>query len=224
MINIFIGYDSIETGTYHVLANSIQRHSSMPVSITPVSLSNLEGILTREKHPMQSNEFAFSRFLVPWMMNYEGWAIFMDCDMIVTTDIAKLWAQRDDRFSVKVVHHNHVPEETTKYLGTMQTKYSRKNWSSVMLINCAKWKSITPDYVNTVNGLDLHQFKFLEDKEIGYLPKQWNHLVGFDEYNPKKPSNIHYTIGGPYFDEYHNCDYHSAWFKEQTLMNYIKKK
>lgn len=165
MVRVFIGHDPVEVGAYHVLANSIQRHSSMPVSITPVSLTNLEGILTRERHPLQSNEFSFSRFLVPYMMNYEGWAIFVDCDQLFTTDIAKLWAHRDDRFAVKVVHHNHVPEETTKYLGTTQTKYSRKNWSSVMLINCAKWKEVTPEYVNTADGLDLHQFKFLKTKK-----------------------------------------------------------
>ena len=222
MIRIFIGYDPVEAGTYHVLTHSIHRHSSMPVNITPVSLKNLEGILTRDKHPMQSNDFAFSRFLVPWMCNYEGWAIFMDCDMLVTTDIAKLWAHRDERFAVKVVHHNHIPLETTKYLGNKQTTYSRKNWSSVMLINCAKWKQITPEYVNTEDGLDLHQFKFLKDSEVGYLPKQWNHLVGFDKHAPKLPNNIHYTTGGPYFKEYNNCDYHSEWFNEDTLSRYIK--
>lgn len=225
MIKIFIGYDPVESVTYHTLAHSIERHSSMPVSITPVSLKNLEGILTRDRHPLQSNDFSFSRFLVPWMCNYEGWAIFMDCDMLVTTDISKLWAQRDDRFAIKVVHHNHVPEETVKYLGNTQTKYSRKNWSSVMLMNCGhkKMKLLTPDYINQADGLHLHQFRFLEDSEIGYLPKQWNHLVGYDEHKPKAPSNIHYTIGGPYFDEYRNCDYHSEWWAEHKMMNYVRQ-
>lgn len=225
MIKVFIGHDPVEVGTYHVLANSIQRHSSMPVSITPVSLKNLEGIITRERHPMQSNEFAFSRFLVPYMTNYEGWAIFMDCDMLVTTDIAKLWAHRDDKFAVKVVHHTHIPEETVKYLGNKQTQYSRKNWSSVMLINCGhpKMRLLTPEFINTADGLFLHQFRFLEDEEIGYLPKQWNFLVGFDEKTPKPPSNIHYTTGGPYWPKYANCDYHSEWFREESLSRFIKK-
>ena len=127
MLRWFIGYDPVETGTYHVMSNSLMRHSSMPISITPVSLNNLEGILTRERHPLQSNEFAFSRFLVPWMCNFEGWAVFSDCDMIVKDDPAKLWALRDEKFAVKVVKHNHVPKEDVKYLGTTQTKYQRKN-------------------------------------------------------------------------------------------------
>lgn len=225
MIRWFIGYDPVETGTYHVMSNSLMRHSSMPISITPVSLKNLEGILTRDRHPLQSNDFAFSRFLVPWMCNYEGWAIFSDCDMIVKDDPAKLWALRDEKFAVKVVHHNHIPLEEVKYLGTTQTRYERKNWSSVVIWNCShpSVRGLTPDFVNTADGLHLHQFRFLKDEEIGYLPKTWNHLVGFDPIN-EQSKLIHWTTGGPYFDEYKNCDYHSDWFKEDSLARMIMQK
>lgn len=225
MIRWFIGYDAVETGTYHVMSNSLMRHSSMPISITPVSLKNLEGILTRERHPLQSNDFAFSRFLVPWMCNYEGWAVFSDCDMIVKDDPAKLWALRDEKFAVKVVHHNHIPLEEVKYLGTTQTRYERKNWSSVVIWNCShpSVRGLTPDFVNTADGLHLHQFRFLKDEEIGYLPKTWNHLVGFDPFN-EQSKLIHWTTGGPYFDEYKNCDYHSDWFKEESLAKMIAQK
>jgi len=221
MIRIFIGYDPVEAGTLYPLIHSIHRHSSMPVSITPVSLANLDGILTRDRHPMQSNDFAFSRFLVPWMCDFKGHAIFMDCDMIVRDDIAKLWAHRDDK-AVKVVHHNHIPPEDTKYLGNVQTKYSRKNWSSVMLFNNEKCKLLTPEYVNAADGLFLHQFKWLPDEEIGYLPKTWNHLVDYDKHN-HNAKLVHYTTGGPYFDEYKNCDYHQDWFTEDTLSRVIKQ-
>jgi lipopolysaccharide biosynthesis glycosyltransferase len=222
MIRWFIGHDPVETGTYHVMSNSLMRHSSMPISITPVSLKNLEGILTRERHPLQSNDFAFSRFLVPWMCNFEGWAVFSDCDMIVKDDPAKLWALRDDRFAVKVVKHNHIPSEEVKYLGTTQTKYPRKNWSSVVLWNCShpSVRCLDPSFVNTADGLHLHQFRFLQDGEIGDLPKTWNHLVGYDEYNHNSKL-IHYTTGGPYFKEYANCDYHSDWFTEEALSKMI---
>lgn len=222
MIKWFVGLDPVEVGTYHVMSNSLIRHSSMPISITPVSLKNLEGVLIREKHPLQSNEFAFSRFLVPWMCNYRGWAIFTDCDMIVKDDPAKLWALRDDEFAVKVVKHNHVPVEEEKYLGNTQTKYQRKNWSSVMLMNCGHpgMRSLTPDFVNTADGLYLHQFRFLENNEIGDLPKTWNHLVGYDTYN-HSAKLIHYTTGGPYFEEYKNCDYHQDWGKEEGLSRII---
>jgi len=219
MIRIFIGFDPVESATFHVLSNSIRRHSSMPVSITPVALNNLDGILTRERHPLQSNEFSFSRFLVPWMCDFEGYAIFMDCDMLLKDDIAKLWAHRDDH-AVKCVHHTHNPEETEKYLGNVQTKYSRKNWSSVMLFNNAKCKVLTPEYVNTADGLDLHQFRWLEDSEIGYLPNVWNHLVGYQEYN-HNAKNIHWTTGGPWFPEYASVDYHSDWWTEKALSEFI---
>ena len=220
MVRVFIGYDPVEAGTFYTLAHSIHTRSSMPVSITPVSLKNLEGILTRDRNPLQSNDFSFSRFLVPWMCNYEGWAIFLDCDQLFKDDIAKLWAQRDHH-SIKVVKHRHIPVEEKKYLGNVQTKYSRKNWSSVMLMNCEKCQILTPEFVNEADGLHLHQFRWLEDNEIGELPKQWNHLVGYDKYNPDV-SNIHYTTGGPYFKSYRNCDYNIDWFNEKEKMNFIK--
>lgn len=221
MIRWFIGHDPVEAGTYHVMSNSLMRHSSMPVSITPVSLKSLEGILTRDRHPLQSNDFAFSRFLVPWMCNFEGWAVFSDCDMIVLDDPAKLWALRDDRYAVKVVHHTHIPVESVKYLGTTQTQYSRKNWSSVVLWNCGHPANriLTPENINLADGLDLHQFRFLPDELIGYLPKQWNYLVGYDKSNDAKL--VHYTTGGPYFEEYRNCDYHLDWWKEKSLAETI---
>ncbi len=219
MIRIFIGYDPVEAGTLYPLIHSIHRNSSMPVSITPVSLKNLRGIFTRERHPLQSNDFSFTRFLVPWMCDYKGYAIFMDCDMILKDDIAKLWAHRDEK-AVRVVKHNHIPPEDTKYLGNVQTKYARKNWSSVILFNNEKCKALTLDYVHNADGLDLHQFRWLEDEEIGELPRQWNHLVGYDKFDPQV-SNIHYTTGGPYFEEYKNCDYHQEWHLENSLSRTI---
>jgi len=221
MIRIFIGYDPVEAGTIYPLIHSIHSRSSMPVSITPVSLKNLEGILTRDRHPMQSNEFAFSRWLVPWMCDFKGHAIFMDCDMLVLDDIAKLWARRNDQ-AVQVVHHKHVPQEEVKYLGNAQTKYERKNWSSVMLFNNSKCRMLTPDYINEADGLFLHQLRWLPDSEIGYLPKEWNHLVDYDKYN-KDAKLIHYTTGGPYFKEYKNCDYHQEWHAEDFLSRFIKQ-
>lgn len=210
----------MEAGSFPVLSASIRHHASMPVSITPVSLNSLEGIFTRERSPLQSSDFSLSRFMVPWMCNYEGWAIWMDCDMLVRDDISKLWAWRNDSFSMMCVHHTHIPKEETKYLDNIQSKYERKNWSSVMLFNNSRCKTLTPEYVNTASGLDLHQFKWLKDNEIGYLPKTWNHLVGYDKYDPQAKC-VHFTIGGPYFKEYANCDYHQDWWKEKSLSEVI---
>ena len=217
-IRIFIGYDSREAVAFDVLAHSIQRHASQPVSITPIRLDQLEGIFRRERNPLQSTEFSFSRFLAPYLCGYQGWAVFMDCDMLVRGDIARLWALRDERYAVQVVKHVHVPREEVKFLGAVQTKYEKKNWSSVMLMNCARCTALTPEYVNTATGLQLHQFKWLEsDQLIGAIPAEWNHLVGFDPPRPDA-SLVHYTIGGPYFEEYADCEYSGEWKREYELM------
>ena len=218
MIRVFVGYDDREAVAFSVLSHSIHRHASVPVAIAPVRLSELEGVYKRERNPLQSTDFSFSRFLTPWLCDYQGWAIFMDCDMLVRDDFAKLWALRDDRYAVQVVQHVHVPKEETKFLGAVQTKYQKKNWSSVMLMNCAKCRALTPEYVNTATGLELHQFKWLSDDAlIGSLPREWNHLVGYDAPN-SNASIVHYTIGGPYFDEYRDCEYAGEWFAERDRM------
>jgi hypothetical protein len=220
MIRIFIGFDPRETVAFHVLSQSIHARSSEPVSIAPLMLSQLDDLMTRERNPLQSTDFSFSRFLTPHLCGFEGWSLFMDCDMLVLDDIAKLWALRDDKYAVMCVKHDHVPEEDTKFLGAPQTKYEKKNWSSVMLFNNAKCTALTPEYVNTASGLDLHRFNWLgDDNLIGEIPHGWNQLVGYDESIPvEQVSNLHYTIGGPYFDDFVDTDYASEWFTEKDAM------
>ena len=218
MIKIFIGFDSKEKIAYHVLSQSILRNATRPVSITPLHLPNIKYEFSRERSKIESTEFSFSRFIVPHLMNYKGWALFMDCDMLMKTDISKLWVLRDDRYAVQVCKHDYTPKTDKKFLGQVQTKYQKKNWSSFMLMNCDKCTSLTPDYVNTASGLQLHQFKWLDDEKlIGDLPLEWNWLVG--EYEHKEDvNNVHYTKGGPYFKNYEDCDYASDWFNEYTGM------
>ena len=220
MIRVLIGFDTVETVSYYVLSHSIQARCSEPVSITPLMLTQLSGLMTRERHNLQSTEFSFSRFLVPHLCDYQGWALFMDCDMLVLDDMADLWKLRDDNFAVQVVKHDHVPKETTKFLGKPQSKYEKKNWSSVMLFNNEKCKALTPDFVNTATGLELHRYQWLDgDHLIGDIPHRWNHLVGYDETVPVgEVSNLHYTIGGPYFDYYKDTDYAAEWFAEKDAM------
>ena len=138
MIRVFIGYDDREAIAYNVLSHSIQRLASEPVSIAPLRLSQLKGILTRGRHPLQSSDFSFSRFLTPYLSGYEGWSVFMDCDMVMLDDIAGLYGLRDERYAVMVVKHVLVPKETVKFLGEPHSKYEKKNWSSVMLFNNAR--------------------------------------------------------------------------------------
>ena len=176
MINIFIGYDHREAIAYHVCANSIIRHSSKPISITPLALKNMQDY--QETHTDGSNQFIYSRFLVPHLMEYKGWAIFMDGDMLVRDDIEKLWALRDDSKAVMVVKHDYKTKMTEKYLGAKNENYPRKNWSSVILWNCghAANKVVTPEFIETATGAQLHRFTWLADELVGELPKVWNWL------------------------------------------------
>jgi hypothetical protein len=218
MIRIFIGFDPRETLAWHVLTHSILARSSVPVSFTPLALSNLQGLMWREKNPLQSTEFSFSRFLTPYLSGFHGWSLFMDCDMLIREDISKLWELRDDKYAVMCVKHNHVTEATTKFLSEPQTPYEKKNWSSLILFNNSRCTALTPDYVNTATGLQLHQFKWLSgDQEIGEVPGTWNHLVGCSKPNPEA-LNVHHTLGGPYFHEYKDAEHSDTWFAEKQAM------
>ncbi|HYC49396.1 MAG TPA: glycosyltransferase [Burkholderiales bacterium] len=218
MIPVFIGYDTREAIAFSVLSYSIHARASEPVSIAPIMQSQLHGVFHRDKHPLQSTQFSFSRFLTPYLSGYTGWSVFMDCDMLMLDDIARLWALRDDRYAVMVVKHQHVPRETQKFLGMPQSKYEKKNWSSVMLFNNARCSALTPQYVSSASGLELHQFKWLDDDgAIGALPHRWNHLVGYDPADAHA-ALVHFTLGGPYFPEYADCEHAQAWRDEKERM------
>jgi len=212
MINVFIGYDSKEKAAFSTLSYSILRNSTKPVAITPIYLPNIKDDFIRSRNNLSSTEFSFSRFMVPYLMNYQGWALFMDCDMLMKADISELWRMRDDRYAVQVCQHDYYPKSATKFLNQMQTVYPKKNWSSFMLMNCSKCTRLTPDYVNSASGLELHQFKWLNsDEQIGALPLEWNWLAG--EYDHKEDvKNIHFTEGGPWFDDYKETDYADEWW------------
>ena len=190
----------------------------MPISVIPLKKNQLinQGIFWRERDPKQSTDFSFTRFLVPKIMDYKGWAIFMDCDMLCQDDLANLWDQRNNEYSVLCVKHNHIPKDKFKFLGEVQSSYPMKNWSSLMLLNCERCKNLTVDYVNNATGLDLHRFKWLKsEKEIGEIKGSWNYLIenNEEEYN-KSISLIHWTLGGPWFKDQRNRDndFDNAWF------------
>jgi lipopolysaccharide biosynthesis glycosyltransferase len=192
MINIFIGYDPREAIAFHVCTNSIIRHSSKPVAITPLALKNMKDY--EEKHTDGSNQFIYSRFLVPHLMEYKGWAIFMDGDMLLRDDIEKLWALRDESKAVMVVKHDYKTKMAEKYLGSKNEDYPRKNWSSVILWNCehAANKVVTTEFIENATGAQLHRFTWLTDDLIGELPAEWNWLdVEYDR-NPLAKL-VHYT-------------------------------
>ena len=222
MIRVFIGYDDNEKVAFSTLSHSLLKHATQPIAITPIRLQNIKDVFVRERLPIQSTEFAFSRFLVPYLCNYSGHAIFMDCDMLSRSDISALWRQRTTKYAVQCVQHDYTPTSTVKFLNQPQTPYPKKNWSSMMLFNNAKCTALTPDYVNSATGLELHQYKWLENEElIGKINEEWNWLVGEYEYN-SNAKLVHYTEGGPYFKNYKHCDYAEEWFdtfKETTKID-----
>lgn len=207
-LRVWVGYDPREHAAWEVCRASIYRHASVPVDVQPLVLDELRaaGLYTRptevrdggqlwdviSRAPM-STEFSLSRFLVPYLAGYRGWALFCDCDFLFRCDVAELFSAGDDACAVHVVKHNHQPRETAKMDGRMQTRYARKNWSSLMLWNCAHVGAqfLTPHRANNMRGADLHGLEWLMPSEIGALAGDWNYLVLRD------PSAVHFTEGTP---------------------------
>lgn len=217
MIRIFIGYDPAETIAYHVLCHSILRHSSQPVSFTPINKRNIPEF-SRGKED-GSTEFSFSRFLTPYLSGYTGQSIFMDCDMLVRCDISLLMKECDLAHDVFVVKHDYAPNTETKFLGNKQHLYPKKNWSSMMLFNSSHQhcRKLTPEVVNSGTGKFLHQFEWTEESRVGELGKEWNHLVGELKPNPDAKI-VHFTLGTPCFKGYENQEFSKEWFEELNLM------
>lgn len=224
IIKVFIGFDPVESVAWHTMAHSIFRHSSKPVAIIPLNIRNLHSIYNRPRDPKQSNEFSFTRFLVPYLSEYSGYSLFFDCDMLLRGDISEIFdvIEKDPGKAVYVVKHTYEPRDDIKYLNTVQYKYPRKNWSSVVLWNCAHPANniITPEFVNSATGLDLHRFTWLRDEEIGELDVRWNWLVGEYDDPPADVKNVHWTVGGPYFHEFQNADFSEEWREQNKSMTY----
>jgi lipopolysaccharide biosynthesis glycosyltransferase len=217
MIPIYVGFDPRETAAYHVFCQSVIRHSSRPVTFTPLALNLLRRDY-EETHTDGSNAFIYSRFLIPHLQGYKGWAIFCDGDMLCRADIKELWSMRDDSYGVLVAKHNYKTKHKQKYLGsdmqTINVDYPRKNWSSVMLINCEypENRILTPGYVMGSTGSKLHRFEHLRDEDIGSIPLEWNWLVGEYEHDPDAKL-VHYTLGVPAIQAYADCDHAKEWFE-----------
>ena len=226
-LNIYVGYDSKEDIAYRVCKYSILKRSKSNIKITSLKLYELvaKNLYKRDIDPLASTEFTYSRFLVPALNNYNGWAIFCDCDFIFFEDISNILLDIDQSKAVYCVQHDYTPKEKHKMDGQKQTIYPRKNWSSFILFNCAhpSNKKLSVDLVNSETGSFLHQFKWLEDNEIGSLDERWNWLEGWtSNHNDKKPYAVHYTRGGPWFDEWQDVEFASEWTKERD--EYLKSK
>lgn len=226
-VHAFIGYDPVERIAYHVCCESLIEHCSRPLSIHPLYLKQLPKVQTKQvihDYPA-SNEFVYSRFLVPYLMNFSGIALFLDGDMVVLNDIAELFSTEliDGDWAVKVVQHDYQTSSSIKFRQAVNQNYPRKNWSSVILWNCAHpaHRILTPDYIRQASGEFLHRFSWLHDHQIGSLEKGWNVLA--DEENQEsavtKQYIYHYTLGTPCFLSYKNCQYSEIWHRYHHQVN-----
>lgn len=215
---MFVGYDPREAVAYHVFCESVIHWSTQPVCFYPLHAP----LYRTDGQRDGTNAFIYSRYLVPSICNFEGFALFVDGDMLCLTDIAKLWDHRDSRYAVQVVKHDYRTKHKRKYIGTDlesdNLDYPRKNWSSVMLINCGHPSNriLTKDFVESSTGAFLHRFQWLNDREVGELPADWNLLVG--EQTHKDPSLVHYTLGIPAFKHYEDCDWSEDWLVAYNAM------
>jgi lipopolysaccharide biosynthesis glycosyltransferase len=220
-IPIFVGYDPREAVAYHTCVNSIIRHASKPVAIIPLALNLFEDY--KETHTDGSNQFIYSRFLVPHLMEYKGKAIFIDGDMIVRDDIVKLWNLTAGHLAwdVAVVKHDYKTKLTEKYLGAKNEDYPRKNWSSVIIWNCPTYpnRKLTPEFIQKSTGAELHRFTWIDDDRILELPREWNWLP--DEFGPNTDAKLlHYTLGTPCFHEFATTPQGEEWHREHMLADY----
>ena len=206
-LKIFIGWDSREAECAEVLAYSLKKYATIPLDIRYLKLAELD--FDRPLDPLQSTEFTYSRFLVPYLCQYGGKAIFMDCDMLCLGDIKELDDLEMSQYALRVVKHNHQPTEKLKMDGKIQTVYPRKNWSSLMIMNCQELKLWTREVIENMSGAYLHRFKDIPDEKIGDIPKTWNTLDWMDE----TTKLIHYTKGGPWFEQWRDHPYGAIWLQ-----------
>ncbi len=211
MINLYVGYDEREAIAYHVFCHSVIKNTSIPVKITPLVLSQLKEF--NETHQDRSNDFVYSRFLTPYLNEFDGWAIFADGDMICQADLKELIGMADPNKALMVVKHDYQTKASIKYLGNINENYPRKNWSSVILWNCShpKHKILTPEFVSNQTGKFLHRFSWLDDNDIGELPVEWNWLACEYEKNTEAKL-IHYTLGTPCFKDFRDTDMAEIWY------------
>jgi hypothetical protein len=217
-IPLYVGFDQREAAGYHTFCQSVLERSSVPVAFIPLHGPMLESF---DGQKDGTNRFIYSRFLIPYLQHYNGWAIFADgSDMVVLDDIAKLWVLREQyqfNKALAVVKHDYKTKHRRKYIGTPMeadnADYPGKNRSSLMLWNCSHFanRRLTPDLVAESPGSFLHRFQWCSEDQIGDLPAEWNALSG--EQDVSSASLIHFTLGVPGFDHYKHCDGAEHWHR-----------
>ena len=218
---IFVGYDSREDIAWQVCRHSLLRHSDN-LTVIPIRQQALRelGLYTRPLDSRSSTEFSITRFLTPYLAAQSGWVAFCDCDFLFTVDIRDVFEGLDHSKAVYCVQHDYTPAHSIKMDGKQQTVYPRKNWSSFMLFNCdhPDVRALNPAVVNSADPAYLHRFQWVRELDaVGSLDLDWNFLVGEYARPEKTPRVLHYTVGGPWFDDWRNCEYADLWLHEKDL-------
>lgn len=219
---VFVGYDSREDIAWQVCRHSLERHSESSIEVVPLRQDSLRelGIYSRPKDLGASTEFSLTRFLTPYFAGGSDWAIFCDCDFLFTTDVRTVFEGLDPNKAVYCVQHDYTPAHRVKMDGKAQTIYPRKNWSSFMIFNCRHpdVAALTPAVVNSATAAFLHRFEWVsDDSAIGALELDWNFLEGEYAKPERLPRAIHFTNGGPWFDEWKDCDFADLWNQERDM-------
>lgn len=190
-LRVFIGYDSRQPLAFHVAAHSVLARATRPIAIAPLRLSQLP--ITRRG----LTEFTYSRFLVPYLSDYTGLSLFLDSDTLCLADILELF-----QYALQHPASVHVIQGQLRF-----------EWPSVMLFDNAQCRTLTPEYVDS----NINLFDLSWAGSIGSLPTAWNHLVGYDEWNPTAKL-VHFTRGIPCWPETDGCEYSDEWKAERDAM------
>ncbi len=221
-MKVYIGYDSrqdyppkydkVKNPCYEVCKSSILKHNK-DIEIQPIILDELidSGHYYRDVDPLASTEFTYSRFLVPFLNDYKGIAVFCDSDFLWNCDIEELLEFYDETDAVSCVQHDYTPTSTTKMDGLQQTIYPKKNWSSLMMFNCEHpdTQKLSVEVVNTESPKYLHRMSWTD--EVGSIPLTYNYLEGDYEYM-ENPKVVHFTNGGPWHETWKGY-YGDEWIK-----------
>ncbi len=229
---IFIGYEEREHEAYEVCKYSLEYQNQCRKETGTWAWDDYPDIIQlrsteikeykRDHGEPQSTDFTFTRFWCPYLCDFEGFSLFVDCDFLFLAHPIEILKHIDTRKAVSVVQHpEYLPKGDIKMDGIAQHRSKRKNWASLILFNNEhpSNKILEPDYLNNhLPGLDFHHLAWLDDSEIGSIPMEWNCLDQY--YHMENPKAIHYTEGGPWFGgEYYHTRYAQEWVKYKFKMN-----
>jgi len=210
-MKIYIGHDSRFPQATRVCRKSIEDYREHEIKYLDKKSLTRVGVYGREDISGESTEFSFTRFYVPMLCHYKGIAMFCDNDFLWKCDPTEMIKYLGDK-TIAVVKHKDMDIKQTKMSGVVNKSYPRKNWSSLIIYNCSKLRHLTKAYLDSSQASDLHELRWVDDNEIAEIPKSYNHLVGYYKKHNRIKA-LHYTLGGPWFDDYKNGEFSEEWWK-----------